>query len=79
MTVHHFEETIGGRVCHVEVVVANNRWRANLRRGPGLPTAVMPFYGQTPSEAADLLFRWLARAAAPVADSVAAEAPIGST
>ena len=34
----------------------------------------MPFYGQTPSEAAELLLRWLTRAHAP-----AAEAPTGST
>ena len=50
MTAHHFEETIGGRVYHVEVVGAINRWRVNLRRGPGMPTAVMPFYGRTPVE-----------------------------
>ena len=74
MTAHHFEETISGRVYHVEVVGAINRWRANLRRGPGMPTAVMPFYGRTPSEAAELLLRWLTRAHATVA-----EAPTGST
>ena len=39
----------------------------------------MPFYGQTPSEAAELLLRWLTRAHAPAADSAAAEAPTGST
>ena len=79
MTAHHFEETIGGRVYHVEVVGAINRWRANLRCGPGMPTAVMPFYGRTPSEAAELLLRWLTRAHATAVGSAAAEAPTGST
>jgi hypothetical protein len=59
VTVHHFEETINGRLYHVDVVPAADRWRAKLRRGAGLPTAMMPFYGQTPDEAAGLLLRWL--------------------
>ena len=66
MTVHHYEETIGGRVYHLEVVPASERWRARLRRGPGVPTAMMPFYGQTPDEAASQLIRWLSLAHAPV-------------
>ena len=32
------------------------------RRGPGMPTAMMPFYGQTPDEAARQLLQWLALA-----------------
>ena len=57
--VHRFEETIGGRTYHIEVMAVSNRWRAHLRRTPGVPTAMMPFYGQTPDEAAQLLTRWL--------------------
>jgi hypothetical protein len=57
--VHRFEETIGDRAYHIEVTPANNQWRAQLRRGPGMPTAMMPFYGPTPDEAARLLLQWL--------------------
>lgn len=62
MTVHRFEETIGGRAYQIEVTHVSNRWRAQLSRGPGMPTAMMPFYGQTPDEAARLLAQWLALA-----------------
>ena len=62
MIVHHFEETIGGRAYHIEVTPISNRWRAQLQRGPGMPTAMMPFYGQTPDEAARHLSQWLALA-----------------
>jgi hypothetical protein len=59
VTVHRFEETIGGRAYHIEVTPVSNRWRAQLRRTPGVPAAMMPFYGQTPDEAARLLANWL--------------------
>ena len=59
MIVHLFEETIGGRAYHIEVTPVGDRWRAQLRRGPGMPTAMMPFYGQTPDEAARQLSKWL--------------------
>ncbi len=59
MTVHRFEETIAGRSYHIEVTPVSNRWRAQLRRMPGMPTAMMPFYGPTPDEAARLLTQWL--------------------
>ena len=52
MIVHRFEETICGRAYQIEVTAVSNRWRAQLRRLPGMPTAMMPFYGQTPDEAA---------------------------
>jgi hypothetical protein len=65
VTVHHFEETIGGRMYHVEVILVGSRWRAKLRRGPGMPTAMMPFYGDAPAEAAQLLLRWLTLAHGP--------------
>ena len=54
-----FDETIGGRAYHIEVMPVSNRWRAQLCRTPGLPTAMMPFYGATPDEAARLLAKWL--------------------
>jgi hypothetical protein len=57
--VHRFEETICGRSYHIEVTAVSNRWRAQLRRLPGMPTAMMPFYGQTPDEAASQLTKWL--------------------
>ena len=59
MTVHRFEETIGGRAYHIEVTAVSNRWRAQLSRLPGMPTAMMPFYGPTPDEAARHLREWL--------------------
>jgi hypothetical protein len=59
VTVHRFEETIGGRTYHIEVTPVSDRWRAQIRRIPGMPTALMPFYGQTPDEAARQLSQWL--------------------
>ena len=61
--VHRFEECIAGRVYQIEVAaVGANRWRAYIVRLPGVPTALMPFYGTTPAEAASLLCDWLTRA-----------------
>ena len=57
--VHRFEETIGGRVYHIEVTAVSNRWRAQLHRTAGMPTAMMPFYGGSPDEAARQLTQWL--------------------
>ena len=60
MTVHHYEETIAGRTYHIEVSpVTDSRWRAQIARRPGMPTSLMPFYGQTPDEAARELSKWL--------------------
>jgi hypothetical protein len=56
---HRFLETIGGRAYHIEVTPVSNRWRAQLCRKPGLPAAMMPFYGTTPDEAARHLTKWL--------------------
>lgn len=61
--VHRFEETINGRLYLIEVaLVAKDRWRAHLVRAHGGPTALMPFYGATPDEAAQQLAAWLALA-----------------
>lgn len=57
---HRFEETINGRAYHIEVSnVGRNQWRAQIARTPGGSTAMMPFYGKTPDEAAEHLTRWL--------------------
>ena len=51
--VHRFEESIAGRAYLIEVAaVTTDRWRAYIVRVPGVPTALMPFYGATPAEAA---------------------------
>jgi hypothetical protein len=66
--VHRFEELIAGRAYLIEVAaVAKDRWRAYIVRVPGVPTALMPFYGRTPDEAAHLLSEWLTRAHARAA------------
>jgi hypothetical protein len=60
---HRFEETINGRPYMIEVsIVGRNQWRAQIARSPGGSTAMMPFYGTTPDEAAALLARWLWKA-----------------
>jgi hypothetical protein len=79
VTVHRFEETIGGRAYHIEVTRVSNQWRAQLRRMPGMPTAMMPFYGQTPDEAALSLTQWLTLAhRRGAAAATTAKAPVGT-
>jgi len=66
--VHRFEETIAGRPYLIEVAnVAKGRWRAYIVRIPGVPAALMPFYGATPADAAHQLCEWLTRAHARAA------------
>lgn len=61
--VHQFNELIAGREYLIEVAaVGLNRWRAYIVRIPGVPTALMPFYGATPDQAAGQLREWLTRA-----------------
>lgn len=58
--IHRYEEEIAGRTYHIEVhAVSREQWRAKLARRPGMPTAVMPFYGSTPELAARELTNWL--------------------
>ena len=66
--VHRFEESIAGRDYLIEVAnVSKDRWRAYIVRTPGVPTALMPFYGPTADEAARQLKDWLTRAYAQAA------------
>jgi len=61
--VKRFEQSIAGRAYLIEVsAVSPDRWRAQIVRLPGVPTAMMPFYGRTAAEAAELLSAWLTRA-----------------
>ena len=61
--VHRFDELIAGHPYSIEVAaVSQGRWRAYIVRMPGVPTALMPFYGATPDEAAGRLRQWLTRA-----------------
>jgi len=67
--VHRFEESIAGRPYLIEVAnVSKDRWRAYIVRIPGVPAALMPFYGTTPADAAHRLCEWLARAHARAAN-----------
>jgi hypothetical protein len=62
-SVHRFEELIAGQPYSIEVrAVGRDRWRAYIVRIPGMPTALMPFYGPTPDAAAGSLRQWLVRA-----------------
>jgi hypothetical protein len=62
-----FNETIHGRPYVIEVhAVGPDRWRACLARRTQT-TALMPFYGTTPREAAGQLTGWLTRANVPLA------------
>lgn len=59
-----YEETINGRPYTIEVSpVSPGRWRAQIVRTPGGSSALMPFYGVSPDEAAEHLSAWLTRAA----------------
>src|SRR5919107_1960324 len=61
VNVHRVKETINGREYLIEVSsVGAGKWRAQIRRTPGGSCAMMPFYGNTPDEAAGQLSRWLA-------------------
>ncbi len=63
MNVHRFEEIINGRQYEIEVSpVDATTWRARLARMPGAASALMPFYGATPDDAARQLTDWLALA-----------------
>lgn len=61
--VRRSQHVIAGCTYDIEASrITENRWRAQIVRVPGVPTAMMPFYGSTPDEAATHLCEWLARA-----------------
>ena len=60
VTVVRFEHTINGKSYVIEVLpVGRDRWRAQIAGRPGRTTALMPFYGPTPADAAQSLSHWL--------------------
>ncbi len=64
VTAVRFQEIINGRTYVIEVLpVDRQRWRAQLVRSAGRTTALMPFYGSTPDDAARQLSGWLAKTA----------------
>lgn len=66
MPIHHYEEQIAGRTYYIEVqAISREQWRAKLARRPGMPTALMPFYGSTPELAARELTKWLSLVSTP--------------
>jgi len=70
IAVRRFKESIAGRAYLFEVAsVDSDRWRASIVKAPGVPTALMPFYGHTADEAAEQLRQWLIRAHARAAQS----------
>jgi hypothetical protein len=72
IVIHRFEQRIGERLYVIEASpVHADRWRAQIARRPGVPSALMPFYGTTPDEAASQLVRWLTRAHGIALDSAA--------
>jgi len=61
-----YQQTINGRTFVIEVAqVEPDRWRAYLVRLQEGPTALMPFYGPTPDDAARQLTTWLSLAHRP--------------
>ena len=63
MSTQRYERAINDRRYIVEATpVDPDRWRAYLVGVPGGPTALMPFYGETPELAVERLADWLALA-----------------
>lgn len=63
MSAQRFERAINDRRYVIEAApVDPDRWRAYLLDVPGGPSALMPFYGPTPEQAAERLADWLALA-----------------
>jgi hypothetical protein len=61
--IHRFEREIGGHHYVIEASpVHADRWRAQIVRRPGMVSALMPFYGTTPDDAATRLVQWLSLA-----------------
>ena len=68
MSAKRFERAINDRRYVIEAApVDPDRWRAYLVTVAGGPAALMPFYGETPEQAAEHLADWLALAHRPQA------------
>jgi hypothetical protein len=66
VNVRRLKEMINGREYLIEVSsIGADKWRAQIRRIPGGSSAMMPFYGSTPDEAAAHLSRWLTKVNRP--------------
>ena len=63
VSAQRFERAIADRRYVIETtLVGPDRWRAYLVGVSGGPSALMPFYGETPEQAAERLADWLALA-----------------
>ena len=63
MSVQRFERAFADRRYVIEATLVDpDRWRAYLVGAPGGPSALMPFYGETPEQAVERLADWLALA-----------------
>lgn len=61
MPAQRFERTIADRRYVIETALVDpDRWCACLVGIPGGPSALMPFYGETPERAVEHLVDWLA-------------------
>lgn len=61
MPVHAIKREVNGRVYRIEVARSGDQWRARVLNAHGGPTALMPFCGPSPEDAAQALVKWLAR------------------
>ena len=60
MSSQRFERAINDRRYVIETTLVDpDRWRAYLVGVPGGPSALMPFYGETPEQAVERLADWL--------------------
>ena len=63
MAAQRFERAVNDRRYVIEATLVDpDRWRAYLVGVPGGPSALMPFYGETPEQAVECLIDWLALA-----------------
>jgi len=61
--IQRYEKEIGGHLYVIEAApIRADRWRAQIARRPGMSSALMPFYGTTPDDAATRLVQWLSLA-----------------
>jgi len=63
VSAQRFERAVNERRYVIEATLVDpDRWRAYLVGVSGGPTALMPFYGETPEQAVERLTDWLALA-----------------